>query len=121
MARLTRQPTIPDRIEAAREWASLFEGVLVLKGAHTVVAAGQMAAVSPIATPALATAGTGDVLAGAIGGLIAQGANPYDAARAGVYIHGMAGRNLEESMGPAGAIAGDLLPELPVVLRQLAG
>ena len=121
MARLTRQPTIPDRIEAAREWASLFEGVLVLKGAHTVVAAGQMAAVSPIATPALATAGTGDVLAGAIGGLITQGANPYDAARAGVYIHGMAGRNLEESMGPAGAIAGDLLPELPVVLRQLAG
>ena len=121
MARLTRQPTIPDRIEAAREWASLFEGVLVLKGAHTVVATGQMAAVSPIATPALATAGTGDVLAGAIGGLIAQGANPYDAARAGVYIHGMAGRNLEESMGPAGAIAGDLLPELPVVLRQLAG
>ena len=121
MARLTRRPTIPDRIEAAREWASLFEGVLVLKGAHTVVATGQMAAVSPIATPALATAGTGDVLAGVIGGLIAQGANPYDAARAGVYIHGMAGRNLEESMGPAGAIAGDLLPELPVVFRQLAG
>ena len=121
MARLTRQPTIPDRIEAAREWASLFEGVLVLKGAHTVVAAGQMAAVSPIATPALATAGTGDVLAGAIGGLITQGANPYDAARAGVYIHGMAGRNLEESMGPAGAIAGDLLAQLPFVLKNMLG
>lgn len=121
MARLTRRPTIPDRIEAAREWASLFEGVLVLKGAHTVVATGQMAAVSPIATPALATAGTGDVLAGVIGGLIAQGANPYDAARAGVYIHGMAGRNLEESMGPAGAIAGDLLAELPFVLKNMLG
>ena len=121
MARLTRRPTIPDRIEAAREWASLFGGVLVLKGAHTVVATGQMAAVSPIATPALATAGTGDVLAGVIGGLIAQGANPYDAARAGVYIHGMAGRNLEESMGPAGAIAGDLLAELPVVLKNMLG
>ncbi len=121
MARLTRRPTIPDRIEAALEWASLFEGVLVLKGAHTVVATNQMAAVSPIATPALATAGTGDVLAGVIGGLVAQGINAYDAARAGVYIHGMAGLNLEESMGPAGAIAGDLLPELPVVLRQLAG
>ena len=121
MARLTRRPTIPDRIEAAREWASLFGGVLVLKGAHTVVATGQMAAVSPIATPALATAGTGDVLAGVIGGLIAQGANPYDAARAGVYIHGMAGRNLEESMGPAGAIAGDLLAELPFVLKNMLG
>ncbi len=121
MARLTRRPTIPDRIEAALEWASLFEGVLVLKGAHTVVATGQMAAVSPIATPALATAGTGDVLAGVIGGLIAQGANPYDAARAGVYIHGMAGRNLEESMGPAGAIAGDLLAELPFVLKNMLG
>ena len=121
MARLTRRPTIPDRIEAALEWASLFGGVLVLKGAHTVVATGQMAAVSPIATPALATAGTGDVLAGAIGGLIAQGANPYDAARAGVYIHGMAGRNLEESMGPAGAIAGDLLAELPFVLKNMLG
>ena len=121
MARLTRRPTIPDRIEAALEWASLYEGVLVLKGAHTVVATGQMAAVSPIATPALATAGTGDVLAGVIGGLIAQGANPYDAARAGVYIHGMAGRNLEESMGPAGAIAGDLLAELPFVLKNMLG
>ena len=121
MARLTRRPTIPDRIEAALEWASLFEGVLVLKGAHTVVATGQMAAVSPIATPALATAGTGDVLAGVIGGLIAQGANPYDAARAGVYIHGMAGRNLEESVGPAGAIAGDLLAELPFVLKNMLG
>ena len=92
-----------------------------LKGAYTVVATNQMAAVSPIATPALATAGTGDVLAGVIGGLIAQGTNPYDAARAGVYVHGMAGLNLEKSIGPAGAIAGDLLPELPVVLRQLAG
>ena len=121
MARLTRRPTIPDRIEAALEWASLYESVLVLKGAHTVVATGQMAAVSPIATPALATAGTGDVLAGVIGGLIAQGANPYDAARAGVYIHGMAGRNLEESMGPAGAIAGDLLAELPFVLKNMLG
>lgn len=121
MARLTGRATTSDRIEAAREWAGAFGGVLVLKGAHTVVAAGDMAAVSPIATPALATAGTGDVLAGVIGGLIAQGANPYDAARAGVYIHGMAGRDLEESMGPAGAIAGDLLPQLPVALRQIGG
>ncbi len=121
MARLTRRPTIPDRIETAREWASSFGGVLVLKGAYTVVASGLMTAVSPIATPALATAGTGDVLTGVIGGLIAQGTNPYDAARAGVYIHGKAGLNLEKSVGPAGAIAGDLLTELPVVLKNLLG
>ena len=119
MARLTRRATISDRIESAREWANSFDGVLVLKGAYTVVATGQMAAVSPIATPALATAGTGDVLAGVIGGLVAQGTNPYDAARAGVYVHGTAGLNLEKSMGPAGAIAGDLLAELPLVVKNV--
>lgn len=97
--------------DAAREWKQ----VVVLKGAGTVVAEpGGKVTVSPFSNPALATAGTGDVLAGAIVGLIAQGLSPIDAACAGVYIHGMAGELLREEYGVAGGLAGDL----PVLLAR---
>jgi NAD(P)H-hydrate repair Nnr-like enzyme with NAD(P)H-hydrate dehydratase domain len=69
---------------------------------------------SPFSNPALATAGTGDVLAGAIAGLIAQGLTPVNAACAGVYLHGLAGEMLREEYGPAGGLAGDL----PVLLAR---
>jgi NAD(P)H-hydrate epimerase len=92
----------------------------VLKGAHTVVAAADgRAAVSPFANPALATAGTGDVLAGVIAGLLAQGLERFAAAACGVYLHGAAGERVRESVGDAGAVAGDLLPELPAVIKAL--
>jgi hydroxyethylthiazole kinase-like uncharacterized protein yjeF len=96
--------------EMAREWGH----VVLLKGAHTVVADPDgTVVVQPFSTPALATAGSGDVLAGAIVGLLAQGLAPFDAAVAGAYLHGLAGRWAEEQIGPAGAVASDLLRLLP--------
>jgi NAD(P)H-hydrate epimerase len=77
------------------------------------------ARVSPVATAALATAGTGDVLAGAIVGLLAQGLDPFDAASLGVWLHGRAGEMLADEVGDAGVLAGDLLPRLPFAVKEL--
>ena len=67
--------------------------------------------------PALASAGTGDVLSGTVGGLLAQGLEPFDAASAAVYLHSRAGLRVSMRLGDAGLLAGDLLPELPLALR----
>ena len=97
--------------------------VVVLKGARTVIAGGEpdpdSVAVAPYENPALATAGTGDVLAGTIGALLAQGCPPVDAARVGVYLHGAAGEVLRERFGAAGVIASDLPDEIARVRRRL--
>jgi NAD(P)H-hydrate epimerase len=61
----------------------------------------------------------GDVLTGLIGGLLAQGLSPADAAVLGVYLHGRAADRLQENLGDAGMIAGDLLRELPATRREL--
>ena len=98
-ARLTRLPdgeVLADddakRGEAAQEAAARWHQVVVLKGAHTVIASpdGELLR-SDIATPALATAGSGDVLAGVIGAFLAAGLPPFDAAGCGVAVHGAAG------------------------------
>ena len=111
-----------DRIGIARRAAQDWKTVVVLKGAYSVIAspAGR-ACINPFACPALATAGTGDVLAGAIVGLLAQGLSPFDAAVVGTYLHGLAGKVVSEEIGPAGAVAGDLLARLPLSLRRVAG
>jgi NAD(P)H-hydrate epimerase len=123
MARLTGMTTDEvqlDRLELARRMAAEWHKTIVLKGAHTVVAAPDgRAQISHVANAGLATAGTGDVLAGVIAGLVAQGLNLFDAAAAGVYIHGMAGENVSERLGDAGMVASDLLPELPLVIKRL--
>ena len=94
--------------------------VVVLKGAYTVIAAPDgRAVINPFANPALATAGTGDVLAGAIGGLLAQGMAPYQAAVAGAYLHGRAAGIVCAGIGDTGMVASDLLPVLPQVIREL--
>jgi len=101
---------------AARRWGH----VVVLKGARTVIASPDGAAVvAPFENPALASAGTGDVLAGAIGALLAQGLSPWDAARLGVYLHGLAGEAVREALGDAGTVASDLLVQLPLARRRL--
>ncbi|MBM3149686.1 MAG: bifunctional ADP-dependent NAD(P)H-hydrate dehydratase/NAD(P)H-hydrate epimerase, partial [Chloroflexi bacterium] len=69
--------------------------------------------------PGLASAGTGDVLAGAIAGLVAQGMPLFDAAACGVYLHGQAGEMVRQEMGDAGMLASDLLPLLPRVIMSL--
>jgi len=110
-----------ERAERAVAAAAQFGAVLVLKGARTVVAAPDgSAAVASFANAALATAGTGDVLAGTIGSLLAQGAAPFDAARVGVYLHGRAGELVSERVGDAGLLASDLTALLPIVRRELA-
>jgi NAD(P)H-hydrate epimerase len=110
------------RVAAARHAAGAWQQVVVLKGARTIVAApdGEVA-VAPFENPALATGGTGDVLAGAIGALLAQGLAPYAAARLGVYLHGAAGDIGRERFGDAGLLASDLPDGLAISRRRLAG
>ncbi|HEY8490991.1 MAG TPA: NAD(P)H-hydrate dehydratase [Dehalococcoidia bacterium] len=123
MARLlgvTVEQVQGDRLRTAMEAAARWRAVVVLKGANTVVAAPDgRAALSPFANPALATAGTGDVLAGTVAGLLAQGLPPFEAAACGVYLHAAAGERVRNELGDAGALAGDLLPELPRVMKDL--
>ncbi len=110
-----------DRIAAARSQAAGWGQVVVLKGAHTVVAAPDgRTAIEPFANPGLATAGTGDVLAGTIAALRAQGLGVFEAAAAGAYLHGLAGEMAREEIGAAGMVAGDVLACLPKALRRLA-
>ena len=109
-----------DRIGLARSKAVEWNAVVLLKGAHTVVASpDDYATVLPFANPALATAGSGDVLAGVITGLLSQGLAPYDAAVLGGYLHGLAGELARADLGEAGVVAGDLIARLPLAIRQL--
>lgn len=123
MARLTSlsiEQIQKDRMLVAQNYADKWEQVVVLKGANTVVASptGERK-ISPFANPVLATAGTGDILAGVISGMLAEGLESFDAACVGVYIHGLAGEMLKEKIGNTGALASDLLPFLPQTIKQL--
>jgi len=125
MARLTEksiQEIQTDRIGVAREYAARWNSVVVLKGAGTVVAEpnGDVT-VNTTGGPNLATAGTGDVLSGIIGGLLAQGCSLGDAAVAGVYIHGRAGDIVRSRRGDAGTVASDLLGAVTAARLSLSG
>jgi NAD(P)H-hydrate repair Nnr-like enzyme with NAD(P)H-hydrate dehydratase domain len=109
-----------DRPGVARRFAAEWHKTIVLKGAHTVIAAPDgFCRISPFANPGLASAGTGDVLAGTIAGLVAQGLSHFNAGSLGVYLHGESGEMIRNMLGDAGMIATDLLPALPVVIKQL--
>jgi hydroxyethylthiazole kinase-like uncharacterized protein yjeF len=102
--------------DAAQEWGQ----VVVLKGAKSVIAAPDgRTSVAPFENPALASGGTGDVLAGTIGALLAQGLGTFEAAQLGVYLHGMAGEAVRGKIGDAGLLASDLTPELPLARKRL--
>ncbi len=111
-----------DRIGIARRAAQESGQVVVLKGGYTVVAGpdGELA-VAQRATPELATPGTGDVLAGIIGGLLAQGMTPFDAACAGVWIGGEAGRQARHGKSSRSVLARDVLAGIGSVLDDLDG
>jgi ADP-dependent NAD(P)H-hydrate dehydratase / NAD(P)H-hydrate epimerase len=107
------------RLDSAREAARRARAVVVLKGDDTIVAAPDgTAAVNGLPAPALATAGTGDVLSGVIGALLAKGLEPFAAACAGVRRHAAAGRVAAAGQGTDGVIASDVIAALP---RSLEG
>jgi NAD(P)H-hydrate epimerase len=110
-----------DRIGTASKYAQDWGHVIVLKGAFTVIAAPDGGStVIPVASPALARAGTGDVLAGLIVGLLAQGLDAYDAAVAGAWIHAQAGLIAADDLGSAASVlAGDVLEAIPDVMSDL--
>lgn len=110
------------RVESAIELAQSLQSICVLKGAGTVIAKkdGQYW-INTTGNPALATGGTGDVLAGVIASLVAQGVTPIHAAKLGVYVHGAAADALvEQGVGPVGLTASELLVEVRRQLNQLS-
>lgn len=110
-----------DRLELARNKAREWKVVLVLKGACTIVTEPEgRTRINWQANPALASAGTGDVLAGMIAGLRAQGLSSFDAASAGVYLHTSASALVSKWIGDAGLLASDLLPKIPLAIRKTA-
>jgi len=111
-----------DRVVLARAAADKWGCTLVLKGAYTVVASpGEATELIPIAEPALATAGTGDVLAGTVASFVAQGLASHEAAVCGAYLHALAGQHWAEAHGHAGMLASELSDEIPAALRAVLG
>ena len=124
MGRLVGAPTAEvqrRRVETARAFAAESGAVVALKGQRTVVARADGAAcVNPTGNPGMATGGTGDVLSGVIGALLARGLDGWTAAVAGVFLHGAAGDEAAARRGEESLVAGDLVDSIPAALRRLA-
>jgi hydroxyethylthiazole kinase-like uncharacterized protein yjeF len=122
MARLTGmsiEDVQSNRLETAKEFAAQYGVITVLKGAKTIIADPDGTVyINPSGNPGMATAGAGDVLTGIISGFIGQGVKPFEAAVAGVYLHGMAGDRAAEQKGQHGLIAGDIIEELPYAIKE---
>lgn len=124
MARLLDRPTsdiLADPAGIAREAAARWRQVVVLKGERAVVTDGERVLMAPESEPALATAGSGDVLAGTIGALLAQTGSPMDAAALAVYLGPRAARRVAERFGTLGVIATDLPDAIAAEMAALAG
>ena len=111
-----------DRLGAAEKLVELTGATVVLKGAYTVISCpnGQVY-LNPTGNPGLATAGTGDILAGMLGAFLAQGYNAFEASAAAVYIHGLAGDEAKKKSGELGMIATDLLGYIPSLVNSFVG
>lgn len=109
-----------NRFDLAQQYAQKWGHIVVLKGAFTLIAApdGRVTAI-PIATPLLASAGSGDVLAGTIAGLVAQGLESYRAAVVSAYLHAAAGHALTHSYGKSGLLAHEIADKIPSIRMQL--
>ncbi|MCL5289772.1 MAG: NAD(P)H-hydrate dehydratase [Bacillota bacterium] len=111
-----------NRLDFARAAAKKWNLVAVLKGARTVIGAPDGSLyINPTGNPGMATAGSGDILAGLIAGLLAQGFSPEQAAAAGVYLHGSAGDLAADRLGQPSTIAGDILEFLPKAMQESWG
>lgn len=107
-----------ERLSSAREAARRCGGIVVLKGSDTIVTDGDRVAVNRLPSPALATAGTGDVLSGTIAALLARGTEPFAACAAGVLAHARAGRAAADRLGAESVIATDVIESLPAGLAR---
>lgn len=121
MARLeteaTTQSVNQDRLGTATRFARERGVFVILKGARTIIARPDgLAAICPTGNPGMATAGTGDVLTGMVGGLLAQGLSPWDAACTATYIHGLAGDLAATLHGQASMLARDVIQQIPHAL-----
>ncbi len=117
---LSRDEVVAARFAVAQDKAAEWKAVVVLKGAFTLVAApDRRLTILPFATDALATGGTGDVLAGCIAGLMAQGVGGYEAAIIAAYMHGLAGQLAAAAATSRSVVAGDVLRALPEALALL--
>jgi NAD(P)H-hydrate epimerase len=120
LLRLESSAVQAHRLESARRAAAAANAIVVLKGDDTVVATPDgVVGVSPGGAPALATAGTGDVLSGVIGAYLAKRMDPFHAACAGVFVHAEAGRLAARQIGSEGVIARDVIEALPWALESL--
>ncbi len=108
-----------DRIESALECARRYQCVVALKGAPTVIASQDRFWVNPTGTSVLSQGGTGDVLAGIITGLLAQGLDCERAACCGVYLHGLAARLAGRQIGQRGVYADEIAARVPMALQRL--
>ncbi len=111
-----------DRIGAAREAARISNCIVVLKGHQTLIADPQgNVNVNLTGNPGMASGGMGDVLGGMIAALLARGVDPYDAACAGVYLHGLAGDVVKDELGDTGMAAADVAEKIPLAIHRLRG
>ncbi|MDO8602584.1 MAG: NAD(P)H-hydrate dehydratase [Candidatus Omnitrophota bacterium] len=109
-----------NRLIVAKKFSRDYNAVVVLKGAGTVVAApGGKYFVNSTGNPGMATAGSGDVLAGIVAGFLAQGFKAFEASVLGVYVHGLAGDIAAKDKGEIGLIAGDILENIPYAIKQI--
>ena len=108
-----------DRFGAARQAVERFGAVIVLKGAGTIVADQTLLTVTLTGNPGMATGGMGDVLAGLMTGLAAQGLSPFDAASSAVFLHGCAGDDVARSGSQAGVTAMAVADAIPRVFRRV--
>lgn len=114
-----------ERLALARSKAHEWQVTLVLKGACTILASSDNAdtmhtRINWKSNPAMATAGTGDVMAGMLAGFLAQNMLPFEAASAAVYLHTAAGELVSQEIGQAGLLAADLLPKIPYAMTKLS-
>ncbi|MCM1272332.1 MAG: NAD(P)H-hydrate dehydratase [Clostridium sp.] len=123
MSRLTGHKTSEikgNKFEVARQFAGKHNIVVVLKDARTIVSNGEeQAYINSTGNNGMATGGSGDVLTGIIAGLVGQGMNTFEAAKLGVYMHGLAGQEASISMGRYSVIAGDIVRSITKVLENM--
>jgi len=109
-----------NRFLVAKKFSHDYNAVVVLKGAGTVVAEpGGKSYINTTGNPGMATAGSGDVLAGIIAGFLSQGLKIFDASAIGVYVHGLAGDFAAKDKGETGLIAGDILENIPYAIKAI--